>query len=153
MSDHWPVRKLVVVESPYAGDVDLNVKYARSCLRDCLERGEAPFASHLLYTQPGVLRDEDPEERAEGIQAGLSFLNGAAFHVVYVDRGVSPGMAEAISKNRKVGYPALRYRSLRLPGQDFESLEAVAHLIGGWCVTGRTAPEYTQTAPPPGATP
>ena len=50
--------RLVIVESPYAGDIEANVAYARACLGDCLSRGEAPFACHLLYTQPGVLRDE-----------------------------------------------------------------------------------------------
>lgn len=46
--------KLVIVESPYAGDVKTNVAYARAAIRDCLMRGEAPYASHLLYTQEGV---------------------------------------------------------------------------------------------------
>lgn len=55
---------LVLLESPYAGNVELNVTYARACMRDCLKRGEAPFASHLLYTQPGVLDDLVPNERA-----------------------------------------------------------------------------------------
>ena len=41
--------------------------YARACVADCLRRGEAPIASHLLYTQPGVLDDDVPEERAQGI--------------------------------------------------------------------------------------
>jgi hypothetical protein len=40
--------------------------------------GEAPIASHLLYTQPGVLRDEIPEERRHGIDAGLAW--GAVAH-------------------------------------------------------------------------
>lgn len=39
----------VVIESPYAGDVERNVRYARASLSDCLRRGEAPLASHLLY--------------------------------------------------------------------------------------------------------
>jgi len=39
--------KLVVIESPYAGDIEANVKYARECMSDCLKRGEAPIASHL----------------------------------------------------------------------------------------------------------
>ena len=46
----------VIIESPYAGFVKRNEDYARECLRDSLMRGEAPIASHLLYTQPGVLR-------------------------------------------------------------------------------------------------
>ena len=33
---------LVIIESPFAGDVDTNVKYARACMRDSLNRGESP---------------------------------------------------------------------------------------------------------------
>ena len=40
--------RLVIVESPYAGDVEANEEYARQCVRDSLMRGEAPIASHLL---------------------------------------------------------------------------------------------------------
>lgn len=47
-------RRLVVVESPYAGDVERNVAYAKRCVLDCLKRGEAPYASHLFFTQSGV---------------------------------------------------------------------------------------------------
>ena len=34
--------RLVVVESPFAGDVEKNIEYARMCLRDCFLRGAAP---------------------------------------------------------------------------------------------------------------
>ena len=44
-----PPMVLVLLESPYAGYVERNLAYARACMRDCLLRGEAPFASHLLY--------------------------------------------------------------------------------------------------------
>ena len=40
---------MVVLESPYSGDIKGNTKYARMALRDSLARGEAPIASHLLY--------------------------------------------------------------------------------------------------------
>lgn len=63
--------RLVIIESPYAGNVELNTAYARACLRDSLARGEAPIASHLLYTQ--VLDDTKPEERAQAIAAGLAW--------------------------------------------------------------------------------
>lgn len=49
----------VIVESPYAGDIERNMRYLRACLADCLRRGEAPFASHAIYTQPGVLDDSE----------------------------------------------------------------------------------------------
>jgi hypothetical protein len=42
---------LVIIESPYAGNVELNVSYARRAVKDSLGRGESPIASHLLYTQ------------------------------------------------------------------------------------------------------
>lgn len=103
--------RLVAVESPYAGEVDANVAYARACLADCLRRGEAPFASHLLYTQPGVLRDEDATERALGIEAGLAFQRVVDAVVVYVDRGISRGMEQGISRAALAGLP-VEYRSL-----------------------------------------
>jgi hypothetical protein len=84
----------VVIESPYAGDVEANVAYAWECLRDSLRRGEAPIASHLLYTQ--VLDDSVPDSRALGIAAGLTWLPAADLMVVYTDRGHSPGMKAAV---------------------------------------------------------
>lgn len=103
--------RLVVLESPYAGDVDVNIDYARACVRDCLRRGEAPIASHLLFTQPGVLRDNAPEEQALGIAAGHAWIARADAVVVYVDRGVSPGMRAGIDHARAMGME-IDYRSL-----------------------------------------
>ena len=82
----------VILESPYAGEVDANVAFARRCVRDSLERGEAPLASHLLYTQPGILDDTIPIERLRGIGAGLAWYRLAEACVVYLDRGLSDGM-------------------------------------------------------------
>lgn len=87
--------RLVILESPYAGDVERNVTYARACLADCIRRGEAPIASHLLYTQPGVLNDDNPAERTLGIEAGLAWGRVADGAVFYVDLGWSNGMLAA----------------------------------------------------------
>lgn len=81
----------VIVESPYAGDVERNVEYARAALLDCLRRGEAPFASHLLYTQ--VLDDATPEDRELGVMAGLTWGFVAHATVVYTDLGITAGMS------------------------------------------------------------
>jgi hypothetical protein len=97
--------KRVILESPYAGELVLNVLYARACLRDSLARGEAPIASHLLYTQPGVLDDNDPEERQQGIDAGLSWRAAAEATVVYVDFGISRGMQYGIEAMLGAGKP------------------------------------------------
>lgn len=100
--------RLVIVESPFAGDVERNVRYARACVKDCLRRGESPFASHLLLTQPGVLDDDDPEERAIGIAAGLAWGRVADATVVYADLGVSSGMAQGLRRANAEGRPVER---------------------------------------------
>lgn len=88
--------KLVILESPFAAGngytVEQNLEYARACVRDSLSRGEAPIASHLLYTQPGILNDDIPEERSWGIDAGLAWKAVAEGSVVYTDHGISAGM-------------------------------------------------------------
>jgi len=100
----------VIIESPFGGDVERNVRYARACMADCLSRGEAPFASHLLYTQPGVLDDSVPEERELGILAGFAWREGART-VVYTDLGVSAGMVQGIHHAQSVGSD-IEYRTL-----------------------------------------
>ena len=103
--------KRVILESPYAGDTERNVAYARRCLRDSLLRGEAPIASHLLYTQDGVLDDNDSSERQRGIDAGLAWLAAACASVVYVDLGISKGMAYGIAAAERAGLP-VEYRKI-----------------------------------------
>ena len=95
----------VVLESPFAGDVEANLDYARRCVRDSVLRGEAPIASHLLFTQPGILDDLVPEERQLGIDAGLAWLIHADAMVLYGDRGMSPGMQEAMRIAQRCGVP------------------------------------------------
>jgi hypothetical protein len=97
--------RLVIIESPYAGDVAGNVAYARAALRDSLGRGEYPIASHLLYTQPGVLNDDIPAEREWGINAGLAWRQVAQKAVFYTDRGWSSGMLAAREIYEREGHP------------------------------------------------
>lgn len=95
--------RTIVIESPYAGDVVANLGYARRCIHDCLKRGEAPYASHLFFTQDGLLDDLKPEERELGIEAGLAIgasLDAVAF---YVDRGISGGMLQGYAAAKKRG--------------------------------------------------
>lgn len=97
--------KRVIVESPYAGDVAFNTEYARACMADCLRRGEAPYASHLLYTQPGVLDDDKPDERRLGIEAGLAWGEAAELVAAYTDLGISAGMRLGMERHRERGVP------------------------------------------------
>lgn len=101
----------VIVESPFAGGF-ANVKYAREAVRDCIDRGESPFASHLLYTQKGLLNDQIPEERRKGLDAAIGWLEVADYVAVYMDLGVTPGMVVGIVRAVKMGKP-IRLRWLR----------------------------------------
>ena len=93
----------VIVESPFAGNREANLAYAKEALRDSLDRGEAPLASHLIY--PRVLNDDFEAERRLGITAGHSWIPAADAVVVYADLGVSPGMQRGISAARVAGIP------------------------------------------------
>lgn len=90
----------VILESPYGSTdpmiAERNRRYLRRAMAHSLAKGEAPFASHGLYTQPGVLRDDSPDERALGISAGFAWHVVADAVVVYEDHGVSLGMTECI---------------------------------------------------------
>ena len=103
--------RLVIIESPYAGDVERNKQYARTCVRDSLLRGEAPIASHLLYTQEGILNDDVPSERKMGIDAGLAWRKVAQASVVYTDLGISEGMQYGINAAQSAGLP-IEYRKI-----------------------------------------
>lgn len=113
----------VIIESPYGSPdpavVERNRRYLRACMHDCLVRGEAPFASHGLYTQPGVLDDNVPEERTHGIEAGFAWREAADATVVYTDLGYSVGMKYGIDAAEK----------LRLTGISTLGRDRVPHII------------------------
>lgn len=91
--------KAIVAASPWkAADkvtADRNREYALRIMADSLARGEAPFLSHLLYTQ--ILDDSDIEDRRLGLFAESRWIKKADKLVVYHDYGVSPGMRDAIA--------------------------------------------------------
>ena len=104
----------VIIESPFGAKDNAtlleNIAYARKCITDSLRRGEAPFASHMLY--PGSLDDNKPEERRKGMEAGFAWGAAANLVAVYVDRGISSGMSEGIQRAQMLGL-AIELRSIR----------------------------------------
>jgi hypothetical protein len=105
----------VGIESPFAAPtpegIEENIAYAKAAVNDSLHRGEAPYASHLFFTQPGLLDDTDPDERMLGIMAGKKWEEVADYTAVYVDRGLSKGMRLGIDICKKLGRP-IYFRSL-----------------------------------------
>ncbi len=94
----------VIIESPFAGGWK-NVLYSRRCVIDSLSRDESPYASHLLYTQKGMLDDSNPTERRRGIAAADGWLAVADHVAVYCDLGITRGMVIGIVKAAKIGKP------------------------------------------------
>jgi hypothetical protein len=103
--------KITIIESPYAGDVETNVRYARACVKDSVMKGEAPLASHLLYTQLAILDDTIPEERAAGMRAGVEMYRVADLCAVYIDLGISRGMSYGIREAQWKQVP-IEYRTI-----------------------------------------
>ena len=106
-----PEMALVFIESPFAGDVETNIEFARACMRDSLNKGESPLAIHLLYTQKGILDDDIPEERKWGMEAGYAWGKHASKTVVYTNRGISEGMEIGIQRAKDEGRE-VEYRTL-----------------------------------------
>ena len=109
--------KRVVIESPFRGEswkeTARNIYYLRLCVRDSIGRGEAPFASHMFYTQTGVLNDTVPEDRRRGSMAGLAWAEVASASIFYIDFGMSDGMKkygliDAQKKGREIIYRNLQ---------------------------------------------
>lgn len=101
--------KLVIIESPYSGDVERNKRFLQDCIRDCLRRGESPYASHQMLTD--ALCDADPAEREQGIKAGFQWRRVAERTVVYYQLGVSGGMHLGVRHAQSIGQPVI-YRTL-----------------------------------------
>ena len=99
----------VIIESPFKAtktstDAE-HIEYAQLCMRDSLNRGEAPFASHLLYTQSNVLDDSIPEQRELGINAGFAWRDVADLTAFYIDFGWSEGMKKGLEDCTDKGKP------------------------------------------------
>lgn len=94
VSDNITRRRPVIIESPYSGDVARNRRYLQSAIRDCLRRGETPYASHQMLTD--ALDDNIPEQRELGISAGFAMrdllVSQGATVAFYIDHGMSSGM-------------------------------------------------------------
>jgi hypothetical protein len=97
----------VVIESPLNGRDHLaiadNQAYALRAVIDCLRRGESPYASHLFFHRPELLDDLIPEQRTQGLLAGLTWAAQAEVCAVYLDRGLSDGMRVGIQQAVALG--------------------------------------------------
>lgn len=93
--------KLCYVCSPYRGDVARNVAYAQELTGRAVRRGLVPITPHLYITQ--ALDDNDPGERALGMEVGLRLLEPCKYIMIGGYFGISQGMRHEIEAAHRLG--------------------------------------------------
>ena len=97
-------KPFVIIESPFSAptmpELIQNIQYALLAVRHSLNQGEAPYASHLFYTQ--MLDDNNAAERQNGIKAGLEIGSFAQKTAVYTDFGISNGMKYGLDAAKNI---------------------------------------------------
>ena len=94
--------KLVYICSPYAGDIESNVRFAKAACRYAAEQGCAPVAVHLIYLQ--ILDDSIPAQRGIGIWMGLRVL-ASCYELWICGSRISHGMSCEIAEAERLGIP------------------------------------------------
>lgn len=97
--------KLVYIASPYAGDTEGNIRFAKAACRLAMEQGSIPVAAHLLY--PQMLDDMIPEQRELGIRMGLGLLE-ACNELWLCGSRISSGMQRELETAGLLGIPVRR---------------------------------------------
>ena len=125
----------VVLESRFSASdtrgLVLNKKFTLACMRDCFLKGQAPYASHVIYAHPHFLDDFVASERALGMHAGFLWGDLAVKTIVYTDLGISSGMQMGIDHAIEMGRP-VEYRTLGwVPDVSQEEIDLEDKIIAG----------------------
>lgn len=94
--------RLVYIASPYAGDVERNVAFAKEACRFAAAQGCTPVAVHLLY--PQFLDDGVPQEREAGLKMGRRVLAACDEFWLCGER-LSAGMQAEKAEAERLGIP------------------------------------------------
>lgn len=98
-------RPIIFICSPYAGDIEKNIKAARDYSRFAVGKGYIPVAPHLLF--PQFMNDADPQERELGLFFGNALMSKCS-EVWVFGSNISNGMQAEIKRARWKNY-RLRY--------------------------------------------
>lgn len=98
-------RPIVYICSPFAGDIENNVKAAQAYSRFAVDQGYIPIAPHLLF--PQFLNDQNPKDRQLGLFFGNALMSKCSEVWVFGDR-ISAGMEAEIKRAKWKNY-RLRY--------------------------------------------
>ncbi|NLX81337.1 MAG: hypothetical protein GXZ03_07235 [Proteiniphilum sp.] len=103
---------LVYICSPYAGDINENVRNAQRYSRFAVEKGYLPITPHLLF--PQFLDDGLQSERELGMFFGIVLMIKCTQVWVFGER-ISSGMRIEIDKARCKGYKVRYFSSDCIP--------------------------------------
>ena len=105
--------KLVYICSPYAGDVERNIRFAKAACHYAMEQNCAPVAVHLLY--PQFLNDAVHSEREAGIQMGLRVL-ASCEELWCCGERISHGMSCEIAEAKRLSIPIQNLSTEQIQG-------------------------------------
>ncbi len=121
--------RLVYIASPYAGDVERNVAFAKDACRYAASQGCTPVAVHLLY--PQFLDDGVPQEGEAGLKMGRRVLAACDEFWLCGER-LSAGMRAEKAEAERLGIPIQRVPSSSiLPASDQGEQEKYGEEISG----------------------
>lgn len=95
--------RIFYICSPYRGEIERNVSYAKELSRDVLLHGDCVITPHLYITQ--CLNDQNPSERLIGCTAALELLAKCDGVIVGERFGISPGMEAEIKQAKQLNIP------------------------------------------------
>ena len=130
--------KRVYICSRYRADerhtVESNIDRALYACAIAVDRGCAPIAPHLLY--PQFLDDNDPEERKQGIEAGMAWIE-ACDELWQWGATVSEGMAKEIARAKELGIPVKIFNSVGIPKERWYDERLYKEAMEGCNTTAR----------------
>ena len=123
--------KLISSASPFAGELEANIAFAKKACRYAIRQGHTPIAVHLLY--PQMLDDSDPAERETGLRLGHRVLEVCDELWCCGDR-ISSGMAREIEEAQRLGIPIRQIGELEITQEalpaEMEQSEAPGQSMG-----------------------
>ena len=117
---------LIYIASPFSGDVERNIEFARAACRFCIDMGHTPIAVHLLY--PQILDDKDPAQREAGLQLGGNVLEHCN-EMWVCGSEISAGMNTEIELAKTLGMPIRHFTRQQILDTPEASAVKMASLI------------------------
>jgi len=85
--------RIAFICAPYSGDIEKNTELHKRICKYAVKQGVIPFAPAIYFTQ--FLDENDPKQRALGIEMGLAFMPACDEIWVYGDK-TTDGMLQEI---------------------------------------------------------